>query len=67
MDPEADVVVKIADLGIAKLKDNHNKADQLMTQMRGTPQYSTYHIIVVLYYYIRYVSYFYSFTYIAYC
>jgi len=29
-------------LGIAKLKDNHNKTDQVMTQMRGTPQYSTF-------------------------
>jgi serine/threonine protein kinase len=41
VDTEADVVVKLADLGVAKLKENNKEA--MMTKGRGTPQYSTAH------------------------
>lgn len=39
VDPDAEVVVKLADLGVAKLKESNKEA--MMTQGRGTPQYST--------------------------
>lgn len=37
VDPDAEVVVKLADLGVAKLKESNKEA--MMTQGRGTPQY----------------------------
>src|SRR3989344_2015007 len=44
VDPDAEVVVKLADLGVAKLKESNKEA--MMTQGRGTPQYSTYPALV---------------------